>query len=207
MRPWLARLRDRRALAAVVVCLVAAVPFAAVRVSRLIGVSDPNRWTEARAGWLFRSSQIPASEVADVLRDKRIDVVLDLTDDAPDPTRDAEKAAAEKLGIRYMHLPVVQPKAVVIENLANAVAQIELARRRGDRVLVHCTYGHRRSAAALALYARLIEHEPPHVAYAEFARYAEPDSNWSQGVINFLDRNMDEIAAQVRADLADPSAG
>jgi protein tyrosine phosphatase (PTP) superfamily phosphohydrolase (DUF442 family) len=206
MRRWPIHLRDRRVLAVVALAvLVAAVGMA--RLTRLVGPSSlPDRWTEARAGWLYRSGQIPARDVAGVLRDQRIDVVLDLTDDEGDVTREAEQAAAEKLGVRYLHLPVAQPTSVVIENLANAVAQIELARRRGDRVLVHCTYGHRRSAAALALYARLIEHEPPHIAYAEFARYAEADSTWSQGVMTFLDRNMDQIAAKVRADLADPAA-
>jgi protein-tyrosine phosphatase len=190
--------------AAALVCLVAAAaPFGVARLSHLVGGSSlPNRWTEARAGWLYRSGQIPKRDVADVLRDQRIDVVIDLTDDERDATRDAEKAAAEKLGIRYLHLPVGHPQSAVIENLANAVAQIELARRRGDRVLVHCEYGHRRSAAALALYARIVEHEPRDVAYAEFSRYSEPDSNWSQTVSRFLDRNLDEIASKVRADLA-----
>jgi protein-tyrosine phosphatase len=208
----LAWLRDRRVLAVAALLLVLAAveaiaPTDVLGLSHLPGVwREPDRWTEARAGWLFRSGQIPASDVKQVLRERRIDLVLDLTDDTPDKTRDAEAAAAESLGIRYLHLPVEHPKSLVIANLANAVAEIELARRRGDRVLVHCTYGHRRSAAALALYARLIEHEPKHVAYAEFTRYAEADSNWSQGVIHFLDENMSEIDAQVQADLAQPDA-
>jgi protein-tyrosine phosphatase len=205
MRLRFSILRDRRVWVGAALCLLAA---AVLPFSRLPGVwRMPDRWTEARPGWLYRSGQIPASDVAEVLRAERIDVVLDLTDDTPDRTRDAEQAAAEKLGIRYLHLPVVHPQPVVIANLATAVAEIERARRRGDRVLVHCTYGHRRSAAALALYARLIEHEPEHVAYAEFSRYSDADSNWSAGVIRFLDRNMDEIRAQVAADLAKPEPG
>ncbi|HTO53667.1 MAG TPA: dual specificity protein phosphatase family protein [Myxococcota bacterium] len=164
----------------------------------------PDRWTEARPGWLYRSSQIPASDVLGVLRKQRIDVVLDLTDDDKDPHRSAEEAAARKLGVRYLHLPVQQPRERVVQNLAAAVAEIERARRRGDRVLVHCTYGHRRSATALVLYARLIEHEPPHVAFAEFTRFTEPDSQWGPDAMSFVDKNYDEIAAQVQADLAQP---
>ena len=203
MRLRLEHLRDPRVIAvAAILCLVAA----AAPLTRFLGSSDlPSRWTEARPGWLYRSAQIPGRDVAGVLQKQRIDLVLDLTDEQTDSARSAEQAAAEKLGIRYLHLPVAQPKSVVIANLARAVAEIDLAHRRGERVLVHCTYGHRRSAAALALYARLIEHEPPHIAYAELARYAEADSNWSHGVVEFLDKNMDEIAAQVRADLADPA--
>ncbi|MFI5316014.1 MAG: dual specificity protein phosphatase family protein [Myxococcota bacterium] len=201
----LARLRASRALAlAALVCLVAG----ATLLTRLHGASGlPNRWTEARTGWLYRSAQMPARGVADVLREQHIDVVVDLTDEEVDAARNAEQAAAEKLGIRYLHLPVAQPKSVLIANLSRAVAEIDRAHRRGERVLVHCAYGHRRSAAALALYARLIEHEPPHIAYAEFARYAEADSNWSQGVLTFLEDNLDEIKAQVSADLADPAPG
>ncbi len=207
MRPWLDYLHDRRVLAAGALCLLAlaAVTTGVLPLAHLPGSwSLPGRWTEARPGWLFRSGQIPAADVADVLHEMRIDVVLDLTDDTPDRVRDAEQAAAEKLGIRYLHLPVVQPRSVVISNLATAVAEIERGRQRGDRVLVHCTYGHRRSAAALALYARLIEHEPAHVAFAEFARYAEADSTWSRDAQRFIERNIDEVRAQVIADLAAP---
>jgi protein-tyrosine phosphatase len=206
MRSRLSRaLHDRRVLAfAALVCLVAAAAPTGL-LSHLPGVySLPDRWTEARPGWLYRSGQIPASDVQQVLAAEHIDVVLDLTDDSPDGKRSAERVASEKLGIRYLHLPVEHQKEKVISNLARAVAEIELARRRGDRVLVHCTYGHRRSAAALALYARLIEHEPPHIAFAEFSRYAEADSQWSAGMISYLDKNMSEIDAQVKRDLANP---
>ncbi|HKC52354.1 MAG TPA: dual specificity protein phosphatase [Myxococcota bacterium] len=208
MRRWLDYLRGRRALAALAVCVLvaAAAPTGILHLSHLPGVwSLPARWTEARPGWLYRSGQIPAADVADVLREMRIDVVLDLTDEEPDPVRDAEQAAAEKLGVRYLHLPVVQPRSLVIANLARAVAEIERGRKRGDRVLVHCTYGHRRSAVALALYARLIEHEPPHVAFAEFSRYADADSTWSRDAQRFVDANIDEVRAQVAADLALPA--
>lgn len=208
MRLRLTNLRDRRVLAGAALCLlvVAAAPTGVLPLSHLPGVwSLPERWTEARPGWLYRSGQIRPSDVLDVLREQRIDVVLDLTDDTPDGWRDAERAAAEKLGIRYLHLPAVHPRPVLIENLARAVAEIELARRRGDRVLVHCTYGYRRSATALALYARLIEHEPKHVAFAEFSRYSDADSTWSRDVLRMLERNIDEIGAHVAADLAEPA--
>ena len=210
MRIRIPSLRDRRVLVVAALCVLAAA--AALTgvwpLSHLPGVwSVPGRWTEARPGWLFRSGQIPASDVADVLREERIDVVIDLTDDSPDKLRDSEAAAAQRLGIRYMHLPVMHPKERLFDSLSTAVAEIELARRRGDRVLVHCTYGHRRSAAALALYARIIEHEPRHVAFAEFTRYSDADSTWSDGVMNLLDRNMDDVAAQVRAKLAEAEPG
>ena len=174
---------------------------------RLPGMHElPDRWTEARKGWLYRSAQIPPHDVEDVLRAQKIGVVIDLTDDDGDPGKAAEAAAAADLGIRYMHLPVQHPRERVIENLANAVAEIAKAHERGDRVLVHCTYGHRRSSTTLALYARLIEHEPKHVAFAELTRYSEADSMWSGDVITWLEKHSDEIEAQVKADLAKPDA-
>ena len=180
----------------------------AVGASHIPGVyRTPERWTAARQGWLYRSAQITASDVLDVLRAEKIDLVLDLTDAAPDPRQDAERVAAEKLGIRYRHLPVQHPRDRVIENLAAAVTEIDRAHRRGERVLVHCTYGHRRSAAALALYARLIEGEPAHVAFAEFSRFSEADSKWSGDVLKWLERNIDEIAARVKADEAAADSG
>jgi protein tyrosine phosphatase (PTP) superfamily phosphohydrolase (DUF442 family) len=210
MRARLTWLRDRRVLVAgvLLVLVAAALPTGVSPFSHLPGIwRTPDRWTEARAGWLYRSGQIPSSDVEDVLRAERIDVVIDLTDDTPDKVRDSEDAAAQRLGIRYLHLPVMHPKEKLFDSLSTAVAEIELARRRGDRVLVHCTYGHRRSAAALALYARIIEHEPRHVAFAEFTRYSDADSTWSDGVMNLLDRNMDDVAAQVRAKLAEAEPG
>src|SRR5262245_19501510 len=113
-------LRDWRVLSiAGFACLLAA---GAPMLTHIPGIwSTPERWTEARKGWLYRSAQIPPSDVKDVLRSERIDVVLDLTDDTPDPVRDAERAAAESLGLRYLHLPVVLPREKKIESLARAV--------------------------------------------------------------------------------------
>jgi protein tyrosine phosphatase (PTP) superfamily phosphohydrolase (DUF442 family) len=174
-------------------------------VARHFGVSPlPDNWTEARAGWLYRSGEIPTADAKNVLRSQRIATVLDLTDAENDVNSQAEQRAARELGIRYLHLPVQPPKSAVLASLAHAVAEIERARLRGDRTLVHCQYGHRRSAAALALYARIIEHEPPDVAYTEFTRYSDADSTWSRRVRTMLEENLDELRAEVAADLAQP---
>ncbi|HXZ84826.1 MAG TPA: dual specificity protein phosphatase family protein [Myxococcota bacterium] len=199
----------RRSLAlSAALALLAATPLFYPRVARWFGVSRlPDNWTEARKGWLFRSGEIPAADAVNVLRGQGIGTVLDLTDAGHDSGSGTERAAAEKLGVRYVHLPVAQPKEAVLANLARAVAEIERAHQRGERVLVHCQYGHRRSAAALALYARIVEREPPDVAYTEFTRYSEPDSSWSQGVRQMLEDNLPALRAQVAADLAAPATG
>jgi protein-tyrosine phosphatase len=177
--------------------LIAARPFA--------GPPLPDRWREARAGWLYRSAQIAPGDVEEFLRNERIDTILDLSSEDVDPLRDAETAASRELGIRYFHLPV--EKGTKIDNLAKAVAEIERARRRGDRVWLHCAVGHRRSAAAFVLYARLIEHEPPHIAYAELTKWAEPDSMWAPAMQRWIEKHYDELAAAVKTELAKPEPG
>ena len=124
--------------AALLVALMAVRPFA--------GSPLPDRWREARAGWLYRSAQIAPGDVEEFLRNERIGTILDLSSDEVDPLREAEAVASRDLGIRYYHLPV--EKGTKIENLAKAVAEIERAHLRGDRVWLHCAVGHRRSAAA-----------------------------------------------------------
>jgi protein-tyrosine phosphatase len=177
---------------------------AAIGVGVFGGAPQPKRWTEVRSGWLFRSAQIPRGDVATVLRERGIGTVIDLTSEPTDPDRDAEAAAARALGIRYLHVPVSPGRQRQVDAFARAVAAIEQAHERGERVLVHCNLGHRRSASAAALYLRLIERAPADVAYRELARYADPRAPWQTDVREFLERNLSEIELRVRAHLAEP---
>jgi len=180
--------------AALVAVLVAARPFGRAPL--------PDRWREARAGWLYRSAQIDPADVEPFLRAEKIDTILDLSSEDVDPQRDAESAAARDLHIRYYHLPV--EKGTKVDNLAKAVAQIAKAHQRGDKVWLHCAVGHRRSAAAFALYALLIEREPPHIAYAELTRWAEPDSMWAPEMQAWIEKHLPELKAAVELELAKP---
>ena len=182
--------------AALVAVLVAARPFARPPL--------PDRWREARAGWLYRSAQIDPADVEPFLREQKINTILDLSSEDVDPLRDAETSAARELGIRYYHLPV--ERGTKVENLAKAVAEIDKAHQRGDRVWLHCAVGHRRSAAAFALYALLIEKEPPHIAYAELTRWAEPDSTWAPEMQSWIEKHWPELKAAVEQELAKPDA-
>jgi rhodanese-related sulfurtransferase len=161
----------------------------------------PRRWTEVREGWLFRSAQIPAGNVEAVLRDQQIDLVIDLTDDPNDPDFEPEAAAARALGIRYLNASVPPDEADAVVSYSRAVAAIEQARVRGDRVLVHCEIGHRRSAAAIALYALLVENVDPPVAYRELYRYADGRATWQMNMEAFIQRNLPELERRVAAAL------
>src|SRR5262249_57941695 len=97
--------------AALAAVLVAARPFGRAPL--------PDRWREARPGWLYRSAQIDPGDVEQFLRNQRIDTILDLSSEDLDPLREAETEASHKLGIRYYHLPV--EKGTQVENLAKAV--------------------------------------------------------------------------------------
>ena len=183
-----------------------AVALAALTLVSLNRSPLPRRWTEVREGWLFRSAQISAATVERVLREQRINLVIDLTDEPDDPDFAAEAIAARALGIRYLHAPVPQGAgdALVsdaIVSYAHAVAAIAQAHAKGETVLVHCEIGHRRSAAAIALYARLVEHQPPEVAYRELYRYADARAAWQPGMQAFLEQNLPELGARVTAEL------
>jgi len=163
--------------------------------------SLPKRWTEVRPGWLYRSAQIPGDRVESVLREQRIDVVIDVTDDPTDPDFAPEAAAAHALGVRYLHFPVTAGSAGEVQSYARAVVAIAEAHARGDRVLVHCELGHRRSAGVIALYAQLIEREPPEIANRELYRYADSRAAWQSRYAAFLARNLSELEALVAAEL------
>ena len=182
--------------------LALAVVIAAVILTSVYRSPLPRRWTEVREGWLYRSAQISAGSVAKVLHDERINLVIDLTDDVKDPDFEAEATAARALGVRYLHAPVSPNQDEAIAGYAHAVAAIAQAHARGDRVLVHCELGIRRSAAAVALYARLVEHEPPEVAYRELYRRADARAAWQAGMQAFLEENLPALKARVAADLA-----
>jgi protein-tyrosine phosphatase len=171
--------------------------FGLALVSATPGARRPERWTEARAGWLFRSALVPAGDVADLLRAERIDLIVDLTDEHQNEARDAERRAAHELGVRYLHLPVPREREVALASYAGAVHALAEAHARGERVWVHCQVGYRRSAAAIALYARLIEGAPREVAYRELFRYADETSRWQSDYESFLERNLDDLRGRV----------
>lgn len=178
-----------------------AIALAALTLVSLNRAPLPRRWTEVREGWLFRSAQIHAANVEAVLRDRRIDLVIDLTDDPNDPDFEAEAAAARQLGIRYLHAPVTPNPAEATVSYAHAVAAIALAHARGERVLVHCELGIRRSAAAIVLYELLIEQVEPPIAYRELYRNADARAAWQANMQAFLEQNLPELEAHVGAEL------
>lgn len=192
------RLRSLAVL--VMVSLVALASSPSARHSLL----GPRNFVEVREGWLFRSARPSRLAVTDVLRRHSIGFIIDLTDDEEGvPSREREAAAARELGVEFRHTPVSGGRGATrgarAVQYGHALAELVRASEQGRPVWVHCEQGYRRSAALIALYARLIEGQAPTAAYAELQRFAEPDSNWAKPLQMYLERHLAEISAAALA--------
>ncbi len=160
----------------------------------------PRQWDVVVPGFLYRSGQIHARLIEDVLREHRIDVVIDLARDRwSDADATAEREAIERLAIQRLALGDLDgsgrgdPASYV-----EALAAIAEARRQGQRVLVHCSAGSERAGGAVMLYRTLFQGWSGADAYAEYLRYRNRPPLSSQ-VAHFLDAHIEEIATGLLA--------
>ena len=98
---------------------------------------------EVRPG-LFISARIGENEVP-ALAAAGINAVLDLVAEFPCP-----KGLYQNPAVSYRSLPVLDGNTLTQEELASAAAYVTGALAEGRKVLVHCTFGHGRSAAVVA---------------------------------------------------------
>jgi len=156
----------------------------------------PRQWDVVVSGFLYRSGQIHARLIEDVLREHRIDLVIDLARDRwSDPDARAEREAIERLGIERLAFEDLDGSGRGNpEAYAEALAAIAEARREGRRVLVHCSAGSERAGGAVMLYRTLFESWSGADAFAEYLRYRNRPPVRSR-VAHFLDAHMEEIAA------------
>jgi hypothetical protein len=155
----------------------------------------PRQWDVVVPDFLYRSGQIHARLIEDVLREHRIDLVIDLARDRwSDPDARAEREAIERLGIRRLAFEDLDgsgrgnPTSYV-----EALAAIAEAQREERRVLVHCTAGSARTGGAVMLYRTLFQGWSGADAYGEYLRYRKRPPRSSR-VARFLDAHMPEIA-------------
>ena len=111
----------------------------------------PKNLAEVEGGWLYRSGQIKPNLIEGTLRDLKIDLIVDLSHDlrGRDASQNAERAAAEKLGIEVQRFPMRGTGIGSVENYVGAIAAIERGRREGKRVLLHCRAGDKRTGGVL----------------------------------------------------------
>jgi protein tyrosine/serine phosphatase len=136
---------------------------------------EPRRWGVVEADGFYRSGQIDAHIVEDVLREHGIELIVDLASDDPtaDPDEAAEQAAAEKLGIRRIALQLRGDGRGQADRYAAALAEVIRARRAGRRVLVHCNAGRERTGTLVGMYRMLVDGWDGPRAYAEYLHYRD----------------------------------
>jgi|GEM_PF-161210 protein tyrosine phosphatase (PTP) superfamily phosphohydrolase (DUF442 family) len=108
---------------------------------------------EVEAGKVYRSGQLSPSQLASLLREKRIRTVLNLRGEKPGHSwYDEEIQVTRKAGARHISLPMsanVEPNEALLTSLIEALASSE------QPILIHCEGGADRSGLASALYAFL----------------------------------------------------
>jgi protein tyrosine/serine phosphatase len=159
---------------------------------------QPRNWGVVEEGWLYRSGQIHARLIEDVLRDHRIDVVIDLSRDDPRiPSVQAEEQAVRRLGIRKLDLAGLNGSGVGrIDAYSEALEEIVRARDAGERVLVHCSAGSQRTGGAIALYRMLFEGWSGDRAYREYLSYRNRPPERDK-LARFLNENMEGVVARL----------
>jgi len=188
------RLRFRRIallLAPIGLAAVAIVLWQTVLKDRLIA----KRWGVVEPGKIYRSGQLSRFLIEPMLRDHRIQIVVDLTGDDPgNRDQPAERAAIEKLGIDLRRCPLWGDGTGDIRQYAAAITAIVEARRANKPVLVHCYAGSQRTGGVIAMYRVLIEGVSPADAVAELREY-KWDPNRDQILLDYLNQHLAELAA------------
>lgn len=193
----LPRAAPRRLLRALVVALVASGVVGAA-IGLWFGWLDdrflPKRWGVVEEGKIYRSGQIHEVLVESTLKSNGIDVIVDLAADDCTASR-AESAAAAKLGIETVQLPLHGDGTGEIERYAQAISRMVEAEREGRQVLVHCVAGGSRTGGVVAMYRILVEGWSPELARDEMLSYGWKPSK--SDLAGYLDRNMETLARRL----------
>ena len=165
----------------------------------------PRYWAEVEPG-LYRSGQIHRLLIEEVLRERRVELVIDLARDRWNDEDDrAEREAAARLGVPLLSLGKLRGDGSGDPgDYVEALAALARARGQGQRVLVHCRGGSERTGNFFLLYRTLFEGWSASDAFEEYARYRDKP-RWETLSAAYLDAHMAEIAAGLVARGALPS--
>jgi protein-tyrosine phosphatase len=153
----------------------------------------PRHLATVYPSWLYRSGQLAPNLVESTLAKLKIDVIVDLTHPSDkDAVRAAELHAANQLGIAHLSFPLDGDGTGDLDHYVGAVAAIARAERGGQRVLVHCVAGDRRTSGVIAAYQMLVRGEPAERAVREIGRFGSASP--SAPLVRFLDENLERIA-------------
>ncbi len=154
----------------------------------------PKRWGVVESGKIYRSGQLSAALVGEMLETHEIAVVVDLTAGQPGtPDQKEEAEQAEALGIERVLLPLGGDGTGDIRNYATAIARVHQAEQEGKPVLVHCAAGAQRTGGVIAAYRMLVQKKSPEFACREMERY-DWDSEDDRALPDYVNRHMAELA-------------
>ncbi|MFM8286561.1 MAG: tyrosine-protein phosphatase [Planctomycetaceae bacterium] len=162
---------------------------------------SPKRFGVVEAGEVYRSGQIAGHLIDGVLRDRRIGLVVDLTDDNPtDPQeladQQAEQAAIARLGVeRRQHVLIADGTGDVV-TYADAVRSVVEGVRTGRPVLVHCAAGTQCTGGVIALYRLLVQHQPADEVLREM-QYYKYNYDMSPQLLDYLNDNLPALADEL----------
>jgi protein tyrosine phosphatase (PTP) superfamily phosphohydrolase (DUF442 family) len=154
----------------------------------------PKRFGVVDAGSVYRSGQLHPALVERTLRERGIEVIVDLDpDDTPEAR--AEALAADRLGIEHRLFPLIGDGTGDIEQYAQAILRMKSAVDAGDPVLVHCSAGTYRTGGVVAMYRVLLEGWTPEQARDEMLEY---DWKAKDPILPaYLNRNISALATRL----------
>ncbi len=162
--------------------------------SDIRGQFIPRRFGVVEQGAVYRSGQISARLIDDVLDEHDIDVVISLSRDKPSQSFTvAEVEAARQAGATRVNYPLRGDGTGDITQYANALETIENARKAGDAVLVHCYAGTQRTGATIAFWRVLVQGTSPVHAYEEMKQYNH-DSEDNPHLLPYMNQHMGTLA-------------
>jgi hypothetical protein len=153
---------------------------------------QPKNFAAVESGLFYRSGQIQASLIRDVLEDHQICLVINLGEDKDKPDHIAEIQAARELGIERHTLYLLGDGTGDIENYAKAIAHLHRARLAGQPALVHCSAGRQRTSAAVAFYQLLVQNKPLEEVRQHMLQFHDPKDN--PVLIPYMNEHMEELA-------------
>ena len=103
---------------------------------------------------LFRSEQ-PDADLAPVLREQQIDVIINLRSRHHDPER--LKNAIDMQKIKFVHIPI-HTWQIDREDLLAVMKTIKVAEQQQQKVLIYCYHGSDRTGASAAMYRIIFQH-------------------------------------------------
>ncbi len=153
---------------------------------------QPKNFAPVDSGLFYRSGQIQASLIRDVLEDHHICLVINLGEDKQKHDHIAEINAAKDLGIERHTLYLLGDGTGDIRNYAIALTHLHRARLANQPALVHCSAGAQRTSAAVAFYQLLVQQKPMHEVLIHMLQFHDPIEN--PVLIPYMNQHMAELA-------------